>query len=154
MQKMTMWRALLVAACFFAALPVRAEIKLEPGLWQRTETGSENGEPVAPEVTTDCMTPEDAADPVKAISALKDLGTLVGQRCKTLQVHEEGNKVAVEFECGDPKTLSVAISMRFNFLDARHYTGGVKSSFSFKGRESSSDKAIDAKWLSPACKTP
>jgi hypothetical protein len=159
-QKITTSGALLAAAtglaclCLIAVPPAWAEIKLDPGLWQKTETGSENGEPVAPQVTTDCMTPQDALDPVKALSALKDLSTLIGQRCETLQVHQDGNTVSVEFKCGDPKTMSIAISMRFNFADARHYTGRVRSSFVFKGRETSADKTIDAKWLAAECKKP
>ena len=30
--------------------------ELDPGLWQDTETGEEDGKPVEPDVTTDCMT--------------------------------------------------------------------------------------------------
>ncbi len=143
--------AVLLAFCLLVTEPARAAIQLEPGTWQETATGSENGEPVKPEVTTNCITPQDTRDPVKALSALKDLATLVGQRCKTLQVREKGNTVAVEFECGEPKTLLIAITMTFNFLDARRYTGTVKSRFAFKGRETSADKTIEAKWSAAEC---
>lgn len=151
MQKIALCGVLLTAS-LFAAPPVRAEIKLDPGEWQKTESGSENGAAVKPEVTTGCMTPEDATDPVKALSAIKELGTLIGQRCETLKVNEEGNKVSVEFKCGDPKTMAIAISMNFTFLDARHYTGRAKSSFVFKGHETSADKTVEAKWLGAECK--
>jgi hypothetical protein len=41
-------------------------------MWQDTETGEENGKPAKPEVTSDCMTPEEAKDPVKALAVMKD----------------------------------------------------------------------------------
>jgi Protein of unknown function (DUF3617) len=144
--------ALLAAFCLLAASAARAGIQLDPGTWQQVETGSENGQPIKPEVTTSCMTPEDAREPVKALSALKGLGTLVARYCQTLQVHEEGNAASVDFECGEPQSMLIAVRMTFNFLDARHYTGTVKSRFAFKGHENSADKAIEAKWLGAECK--
>ena len=58
---------LVVAASLLAANPARAVIELDPGMWQDTETGDENGQPSKPEVTSDCMTPEEAKDPVKSL---------------------------------------------------------------------------------------
>src|SRR5665811_866468 len=86
-----------------AAHPARAAIELEPGMWQDTETGEENGKPAKPEVTSDCMTPEEAKDPVKALAVMKDNP---GQ-CKKLELKENGNVVSVEMQCGDPKELSI-----------------------------------------------
>lgn len=141
-----------VAAGLAAASPARAEIKLEPGTWQQVETGTEDGQPAEPVTYTDCLTPEQAKDPIKALSALKDLGSLIGRQCNSLQAQQEADKISVAFACGDEKTNYIAIDLAFHFLDARHYTGTVKSTFVFKGRKTASDKTIDAKWLAAECK--
>ena len=81
---------LFAAVSLIATLPARAAREIEPGLWQLTETGIENGQPAKPEVSTDCLSPEDARDPIKTI--LKDTE---GQQCDTLNVKENGNTVVV-----------------------------------------------------------
>ena len=99
---------------------------------------------------TDCLTPEQAKDPVKALSALKDLGSLIGRQCKTLQVNQDANTDRARLSpAATRRRTYIAIDLAFSFLDARHYTGTVKSTFVFKGKKTTSDKAIDAKWLEP-----
>jgi hypothetical protein len=151
MQKMTLYGALL-AAFFLATLPARAEIKLDPGTWQQVESGTENGEPAKPVTYTDCLTPEEARDPVKSISNLKDMGELIGKRCKELQVHRDADTISVDFSCGDEKTTFIGINLAFKFIDARHYSGRVKSTFVFKGKKTATDKTIQATWLNGECK--
>ena len=151
MQKITMWRALLAAICLLAAPPARAEIKLEPGSWQQVESGSENGEAAEPVAYVDCLTPEQAKDPIKAMSDLKEMGELIGRQCKELDVHQGADTISVKFSCGDEATNFLGLSMEFKFLDARHYPGTVKSSFVFKGEKTTSDKTIEAKWLKAEC---
>jgi len=151
MQKIATFGALL-GAILFAASPARAAIKLEPGAWQQVESGTEDGKQAEPVTYTDCLTPAQAQDPVKALSALKNLGSLIGRQCQTLKVHQGDDKISLTFSCGSEKTNSIAIDLAFTFLDPRHYTGTVKSTFVFKGRKTTSDKTIDAKWLGPACK--
>jgi len=150
MQKITLCGALL-AACLLT-LPARAEIKLDPGTWQQVESGSEDGKPAEPVTYTDCLTPEQARDPIKALAALKDIGSLIGQHCQTLQVHQDDNAVAVDFACGDEKSNYIAISLAFKIADTRHYSGTIKSTFVFKGKKTTSDKTIAAKWLGPECR--
>jgi hypothetical protein len=152
MQKITLCGALLAAAFIFAARPAGAEIKLDPGTWQQVESGTEDGKPAEPVTYTDCLTPEQAKDPIKALSDLKNLASLVGQRCKTMQINQDANTVSVDFACGDETSTYIGINLKFNFVDARHYTGAVKSTFVFKGKKTTSDKTIDAKWLDAACK--
>ena len=151
MQKLTMCGALLAALVLLAALPARAEIKLEPGTWQQVEHGTEDGKPAVPTTYTDCLTPQQAGDPVKALSGLKDLGNLIGRQCKTLKFEQGGDKVALTFACGDAKTNYIAIDLAFTFVDTHHYTGTVKSAFVFKGKKTTSDKTIEAKWLAAEC---
>ena len=138
----------LAALCVFA-VPADAAIQLEPGEWQDTETGTENGQPAKTEVTTDCMTAQDAKDPVNALTELK---RGAGQQCKTMNVRESGNTLSFDMECGDAKTMLIAMSMTMTFLNSRHYTGVVKSAVTFAGKKMTTDKQIDSKWLSATCK--
>jgi len=138
---------LVVAASLLAAHPARAAIELDPGMWQDTEAGEEDGKPVKPAVTSDCMTPEEAKDPVKALSVMKDNP---GQ-CKKLELKENGNLVSVEMQCGDPKELSIEMIGTYTFLDRRHYTGTIKSTVTLAGKKTTANKMVDSKWIG-ACK--
>lgn len=140
--------AAVAALCVMAA-PVGAAITLEPGEWQDTETGTENGAAVQPEVTTSCMTALEARDPVKALTQLKDTA---GQQCKTMNVREGGNTLSFDMECGDAKTMLIAVSLNITFQNSRHYTGSVKSKVSFGGKTLATDKQLDSKWVAAACK--
>jgi len=136
--------ALVTCGGIVAALPARAAIELEPGLWQDTETGTENGQPAKPEVTTDCMSPEEAKDPVKQLSQMKDQSA--GQ-CKTLDIKQSGNTVSFVMQCGDPKQMSIDIAASYNFIDRKHYAGTMKSTVILAGQKTVSDKKIDSKWI-------
>lgn len=138
----------VVAAGLLAAAPARAAIELDPGEWQDTETGTENGQPAKPEVTTDCIKPEDAKDPVKALTAMKD--QQAGQ-CKTVDVKQSGNTVSYVMQCGDPKQMSIDIAATYTFIDRRHYTGTLKSTVVLAGQKTTSDKKVESKWIG-ACK--
>ena len=143
-------RLILALSALFillAAHPARAAIELEPGMWQDTETGEENGQPTKPEVTSDCMTPEEAKDPVKSLSVMKDSG---GQ-CKKLEIKENGNVVTIDMQCGDPKDMSSDMSGTYTFLDRRHYTATMKSTIIHGGQTVTANKAVDSKWTG-ACK--
>ena len=133
--------------CLLAAYPAHAAIELDPGMWQDTETGTEDGKPVKPEITSDCMTPEEAKDPVKSLSVMKDTG---GQ-CTKLEIREKGNVVSVEMLCGDPKEMQVDLSGTYTFLDRRHYTGTMNSTIVIAGVKSTASKTVDSKWIGP-CK--
>jgi hypothetical protein len=138
---------LIAAVSLMVVLSARAAHELDPGLWQLTETGSEDGKPAKPEVSTDCLAPEDARDPLKTI--LKDSE---GQQCDTRNVKENGNTAVVELKCGDPKTTRMEIDMIINFDGTRHYSGTMKSLVIFGGQRLVSEKTLDAKWIAAACK--
>ena len=121
--------------------------ELEPGQWQLTETGTEDGKPAKPEVTSDCLSPEDARDPVKTI--LKDTE---GQQCEARNVKENGNTVVVELKCGDPKETWMGIDMTIDFQSARHYSGTMKSLVIVQGKKITAEKTMDAIWMAAACK--
>jgi hypothetical protein len=140
-------RTLIVAAAVtLLTVPARAAHELEPGLWQDTETALEGGKPGKPEVSKTCLSADEARDPVKTI--LKDTE---GQKCDALNVKENGNVVTVEMKCGDPKQMRIEIDMTVNFVDARHYSGTMKSLVVFGGRKVASVKTIESKWIAAAC---
>jgi hypothetical protein len=133
--------SLIVGA--LAASPARAAIELDPGMWQDTETGEEDGKPAKPQVTSDCMTPEEAKDPVKSLSAMKDNG---GQ-CQKLDIKQSGNTVSIVMQCGDPKEMSVDMTGTYTFLDRRHYTGTMNSVIILAGKKTTANKKVDSKWI-------
>ena len=142
---------LLAIAGFAGALalagPARAAIQLEPGNWQDTETGEEDGKPVAPQVTTDCMTPEEASDPVKVLTAMKDNA---GQ-CAKLEIKQTGNIVSFVMQCGDPKQMAMDMQATYTFVGAKHYTGTLKSTVVIAGKTTTANKQVDSVWVG-ACK--
>ena len=129
-----------------ALLPARAA-QLEPGLWQDTETGLDNGNTTKPEVHTTCMSPEEVRDPIKTV--LKDFE---GQKCDALNVKENGSTVTVEAKCGDPKEIRMEIDMTIQFLTPKHYTGTMKSMVIFRGQKTTSQGTINSVWLASSCK--
>jgi len=138
--------ALCLALAAFAA-PADAAIQLTPGNWQDTETGTEDGKQVAPEVTADCMTPEEAKDPVKILTAMKDQA---GQ-CQKVEVKQNGNTVSFVMQCGDPKQMSFDIAATYTFHSPKHYSGTLKSVVILAGKKTTADKKVDSIWLG-ACK--
>jgi Protein of unknown function (DUF3617) len=139
--------ALGLVVCLFAAQPARAAIELDPGMWQDSETGEENGQPSKPEVTSDCMTPEEAKDPVKSLSVMKD----TGGHCTKLEIKEKGNVVSVEMQCGDLKEMEINLTGTYTFLDRRHYTGTMNSTIILAGKKTTASKQVGSKWVGP-CK--
>lgn len=140
--------AAVAVFCLFA-MPAYAAIQLDPGEWQDTETGTENGAPVKPEATTSCMTAAEAKDVVKALTKLQETA---GQKCKALNVKESGKVLTFDMECGEPKTMLIAISMNITFLNSRHYTGTLKSNVTYAGKTIATDKQLDSKWIGATCK--
>ena len=131
----------------FASHPALAAIQLESGNWQDTETGTEDGKPVKAEVTTDCMSPEEAKDPVKVLTAMKDTA---GQ-CTKVDVKQAGNVVTFVMQCGDPKQMSIDMLATYTFVDAKHYSGTLKSTVILAGKKTTADKKVESKWIGP-CK--
>jgi|SRR5450631_2792135 hypothetical protein len=129
------------------ATPAFAAIELDPGLWQDTETGEEDGKPAKPEITSDCMSAEEAKEPVKSLSVMKETG---GQ-CDKLDINETGNIVTVVMLCGDPKEMQIDLVGTYTFLGRRQYTGTMKSTITMAGKKSTADKTVDSKWIGP-CK--
>ena len=134
-------RASVASALLALATPAYAAINLQPGEWQETETGTEDGKPVRAEVNSSCMTPEEAKDPVKQMAVIKDQSA---GHCEKLDVRESGNVVTLVMKCGDPKQYSIDIVGTFTFVSATRYTGTMKSTVVLGGKTMTQDKKIDA----------
>jgi hypothetical protein len=137
--------AAVATAVVFAALPARAAIELQPGEWQVTETGTENGQPVAPQVEKECMTADEARDAVNVVNEMKKQMTEgAGAQCQNVDVKQNGNTVTFVMKCGDPKQFLFDIAATYNFVSATRYTGTLKSDVRMAGQRMTSDKTIEA----------
>ena len=133
----------VISGAWLAAQPARAAIELTPGTWQDTETGEENGKPVPPQVTTDCMTPEEATDPVKILTAMKDQAG----ECGKLDIKQSGNVVTFIMQCGEPEQLAMDMQATYTFIDARHYTGVLTSTVILAGKKTTANKYVNSVWV-------
>ena len=138
---------LLLSASIISPTPATA-IELQPGQWQEVETGTEDGKPVPPETSTSCMTAEEAKNPLVGLSPEKEMK---GQ-CKTYDVKQSASGLSLRWVCGDPKQMAMDIVASFIFASARSYSGAMKSSVTLMGKTTTTDKKIEAKWVSAQCK--
>jgi regulator of protease activity HflC (stomatin/prohibitin superfamily) len=138
-----------LAAFGLAIVPSSSRaIELQPGQWQETETGSENGKATPAETTTSCMTPAEAKDPLKGLALDKDMK---GQ-CKTFDVKKSATGLSLRMQCGDAKQFAMDMTASFAFVSAKQYTGTIKSSVSMMGKTTTADKTIQARWIGAQCK--
>jgi len=139
-----MWRfaacAAFVVAFLVAAFPARAEIALQPGLWQETETGSENNQPAKSETSTRCMTAEEAKQPSKAVVFDETLR----KHCKALDYKRTEDNLTLRLQCGS-QGFTVNIGATFTFHSPQHYSGLMKAAIQVATMKFTADKTIDAK---------
>jgi hypothetical protein len=119
-------------------------LEIEPGQWESTETSEVNGKPAKPELSTDCVTPEDARDPVKALTSMQ---SEADGKCKVVDVKQDRNVVSFAMNCGDASLGSIRMTAVFTFENARHYTGRLQTVISVGGQLMTSNMTVDAKWL-------
>jgi hypothetical protein len=132
-----------------AACPVYAANEIQPGLWQDSETSDVNGKPSPPKVSTNCVTPQDAQDPVKMIKeGMKDQA----QRCSKINVQTSGNVIVFDMVCGDPKQGSIDMTMTYTVHSPQWTSIVTKSTMSMMGQKIVSNLATESKWLAAACK--
>jgi hypothetical protein len=139
-----MWRfptcALFVAVFLLAAPPARAEIALQPGLWQETETGFENNQPAKSETSTRCMTAEEAAQPNKAVV----FDAVLRKHCQALDYKRAGDKLTLRLQCG-AQGFAVNIAASFIIHSPQHYSGIMKLAIHLATMKFAADKTIDAR---------
>jgi Protein of unknown function (DUF3617) len=146
------FRTVLLFLCASAGLLAAptwcAALEIEPGQWESSETSDVDGKPGQPELSTDCVTPDDARDPVKALSSMQGE---TDSKCQVFDVKQAGNVVSFVMKCDDPKEGSIEMMARFTFQNSRHYTGALTSVMAIAGHKTTSNMTVDAKWIG-ACK--
>lgn len=139
---------IIVALAIVAHLAYAAN-EIRPGLWQDTETMTVGGKANAPKITTNCVTPQDAQDPVKMIKeGMKDQ---VGQ-CSKFNVQTNGDVILFEMNCGDPKQGSIEMAMTYTVHSPQRTSSVAKSTMSMMGQKIVSNLTTESKWLTAACK--
>ena len=140
--------ALLGSLTILAVPAYCAALEIEPGQWESSATSDVDGKPSQPELSTDCVTAEDARDPVKALTGMQNDSRA---KCKVGEVKQAGNVVSFAMTCGDESLGSIRMAASFTFENARHYTGRLQTVMSVSGQLMTSNMAVDAKWIG-ACK--
>lgn len=125
-------------------IPALAATQLQPGEWQTTETGSENGKPVPPRVEKECMTPEEARDATSLVNEMKKEMTDQGAQCETADVRQSGDTVTYNLKCKAEQKLVFEITGTYTLVSATRYTGKMKSEIIFAGQKMTSDKSVEA----------
>jgi len=133
---------------FVLSAPARAANEIQPGLWQDTESSVIDGKAEGPTISTDCVKPEDAKDPVKMIqSSLKEQS----QQCKKVNVQENGNVILFEMQCGDSNVGSIEMTMTYTFHSPRQTSSTGTTTMTMMGKKVVSTLTTESKWLAAAC---
>jgi hypothetical protein len=141
-----------VASAIFLATAVPSHaVELQPGLWQDSETGSENGQPAPPATVTNCLTPDETKDLIKGFSPEKEVKALRG-RCKTLDAKQSAAGFSMRVQCGDPAEFALDVTANYTFTGPQSYTATMKSIVTTMGAASVMDKKIEGRWVSASCK--
>jgi Protein of unknown function (DUF3617) len=121
-----------------------AATQLQPGEWQTTETGSENGKPVPPKVEKECMTPEEARDATSLVNEMKKEIMEQGAQCQKTDVEQKGDTVTYVLKCGLQQQFIFDISGTYTLNSATRYTGRMKSEITMAGQKMTADKSVEA----------
>ncbi len=89
------------------------------------------------------MTPEEAKDPVKILTATKDQAG----ECGKLDIKQSGNVVTFIMQCGEPEQLAMDMQATYTFIDARHYTGVLTSTVILAGKKTTANKYVNSVWV-------
>jgi hypothetical protein len=122
-------------------------IEVEPGEWRLTESGTDNGKPMS-EVSTTCLTPEEAKNPIKALSIEKDMK---GQ-CRTYEITTTPAGSTLRVDCGNPREIALDATASFTFADRRRYSVAMKGTVTMMGTSVALDRRIEAAWVAAECK--
>jgi hypothetical protein len=144
----------LVGATLLVALsaaPSYAAVSLQPGEWQTTETGTENGKPIKPEIEKECMTAEEARDATSVVKQIKSEMQQQGSTCEKFDIQQSGDSVTFVMKCGMGQQFLIDMTGTFTFLSPTKYVGAIKSSIKMGAVNSTSDKKVEAVHVG-ACK--
>jgi hypothetical protein len=137
--------ALVLSALYVAPA---AAFELEPGTWEDTETGTEDGRPMKPTVTTECMTPNEAKEPLKEVVAALQAGRA---GCRKSEVKSSGNIASIALVCGDSKESLIDILATVQFIDRKNMILTNRSTIVLGGRKAVSETKTVSRWVSAKC---
>ena len=138
-------RLIVIATGFvLSAVPAVAATQLQPGEWQTTETGTENGKPVPPKVDKECLAENEARDATSLVNEMKKEINGQGVQCQTADVQQNGDTVTYTLKCAMQQQFIFNISGTYTLQSPTHYAGRMKSEIAMMGQKMSADKAIEA----------
>lgn len=137
-------RTAFAAAFVLVASPGLAAIQLQPGEWQTTETGTEDGQPVPAQVDKECMNATDARDATNVVKQMRDQMQGQGAQCQTFDVDQSGETVSFTMKCGQQPQFFIDMTGTFTFVSSTRYSGTMKSAVTMMGKTSTGDKKIEA----------
>jgi hypothetical protein len=121
------YQAVGICICLLVASAAQAD-GIEPGLWRITTRQLMNGAPT-PQVTTRCLSPEQARDPGMTFSP--QFGG-VNTDCERRDYQAGGERVSWRLQCRGQFEMDVA--GEFIFETARHYTATITTKGSMAGQ--------------------
>lgn len=138
-------RPLIVAVALALSLaPAVAATQLQPGEWQTTETGTENGQAVPPKVDKECIAESEARDATSLVNEMKKEITGQGVACQTADVQQSGDTVTYTLKCAMQQQFIFDISGTYTLQSATRYSGRMKSDITMMGQKATADKAVEA----------
>jgi hypothetical protein len=140
-------RVILFAAATLACINAsqsQAAISLQPGEWQTTETGTENGQPTNPLVDKDCLTAVVARDATILVKLMKAEMQEQGSKCEKFDVQQSGESVTFAMKCVMGQQFLIDMTGTFTLLSSTKYIGAIKTSVKMGNINSASDKKVEA----------
>src|SRR3569833_119263 len=92
-------KAFAAACLLLSASPAFAATQLQPGEWQTTEPGTENGQAVPPKLDKECIAENEARDAASLVNEMKKEITGQGVACQTADVQQSGDTVTYTLKC-------------------------------------------------------
>lgn len=141
---MKTFTAFVVAGLLMLSSPSFAATQLQPGEWQTTETGTENGQPVPPVVEKECLSESEARDAASLVNEMKKEMAGQGAQCQTADIQQNGDTVTYTLKCAMQQQFIFNISGTYTLHSPTRYAGRMKSEITMMGQKSSADKTIEA----------
>ncbi len=135
---------IIATGLMLSAYPAVAATQLQPGEWQTTETGTENGQPVPPKVDKECMKADEARDATSLVNEMKKEMTGQGAQCQAADIQQNGDTVTYALKCAMEKQFIFNISGTYTLQSPTRYAGRMKSEIAMMGQKTSADKTIEA----------
>jgi hypothetical protein len=126
---MKLYKAAGICLGLWMAVPAAQADGIEPGLWKITTRQLMNGAPTPPQVTTRCLTPEQARDPGMTFSP--QFGG-VNTDCERRDYQASGERVSWRLQCRGQLEMDVA--GEFIFETARNYTATITTKGAMAGQ--------------------